>query len=139
MLGDWFATRGAAARNRVALATKIGARPSPGYADLEHVAGLSAPAVREQVLASLRRLRTDRIDLLYTHIDDRTVLLEKLSARSETSWTRVWSGRSRPATSLRSGWARPSGSTRATLTARCSNVSPTCVPTLTPTRSADRP
>lgn len=77
VLGDWFAARGSAARDRIVLATKIGARPLPGYSDLEHVAGLAAPAIREQVTGSLRRLRTDRIDVLYTHIDDRDVPVEE--------------------------------------------------------------
>lgn len=77
VIGDWFARRGSAARDRIVLATKVGARPLPGYADLEHVAGLSAAAIREQVSASLGRLRTDHVDVLYAHIDDRRVPLEE--------------------------------------------------------------
>lgn len=77
VLGNWFTARGAAARDDIVVATKVGARPLPGYADLEHVAGLSAPAVRDQVTASLKRLRTDHIDLLYAHIDDRSVPLQE--------------------------------------------------------------
>jgi aryl-alcohol dehydrogenase-like predicted oxidoreductase len=70
LVGRWLADR--AARDRVVLATKIGARPRPGNGRdwLAHVQGLSARAVAEQVDGSLRRLGTDRIDLLYTHIHD---------------------------------------------------------------------
>lgn len=84
IIGNWFAAHGMAARDRITLATKVGARPLPGYADLDHVAGLSAAAVRQQVTGSLRRLRTDHIDLLYAHIDDRTVpLAETLGVFSD--------------------------------------------------------
>lgn len=84
VLGDWFATCGPAARDDVVLATKVGARPRPGGTDLTQALGLSAPMVRTQALDSLRRLRTDRIDLLYAHIDDRTVpLAETLDALGE--------------------------------------------------------
>lgn len=77
LIGSWFAAHGSAARDRITLATKAGAKPRPGYSDLDHVEGLSASALRTQVTDSLRRLRTDRIDLLYTHIDDTTVPLEE--------------------------------------------------------------
>ena len=77
VIGDWFAARGTAARDRIVLATKVGARPLAGYSDLEHIEGLTAPAVRAQVQGSLKRLRTDRIDLLYSHIDDRSVPFEE--------------------------------------------------------------
>lgn len=84
VLGDWFASRGPGARDRITLATKVGARPLPGYADLEHIVGLSSTAVREQVVDSLRRLRTDHIDLLYAHVDDRSApLAETLGAFGE--------------------------------------------------------
>lgn len=77
VLGDWFASRGSAARARVTVASKVGARPLPGHADLDHVQGLSARAVREQVTDSLQRLRTDHLDVLYAHLDDPTVPLEE--------------------------------------------------------------
>lgn len=84
VLGEWFTSRGPRARDRITLATKVGARPLPGHADLEHIAGLSAGSVREQVKGSLRRLHTDRIDLLYAHVDDRSVTLsETLGAFGE--------------------------------------------------------
>src|SRR5690606_25215278 len=59
ILGSWMRSR--RARDRVVVATKIGTSP-------DHP-GLSAPAVAGAVEASLRRLRTDRIDLLFLHID----------------------------------------------------------------------
>ena len=59
------------------MASKVGARPLPGHADLEHVAGLSARAVRAQVTDSLQRLRTDYLDLLYAHLDDTDVSFEE--------------------------------------------------------------
>ena len=70
-LGAWFATRGT--RDRVVLATKVGARPSRPGGDLADALGLSAPAVRTQVEDSLRRLRIDHADVVYAHFDDRSV------------------------------------------------------------------
>ncbi|WP_199711330.1 aldo/keto reductase [Tessaracoccus antarcticus] len=77
VLGEWFASRGAHARDQIVLASKVGARPLAGHSDLDHVAGLSAPAIREQVTASLLRLRTDRLDVLYAHVDDQSVAFEE--------------------------------------------------------------
>jgi len=68
LVGRWLANR--SARDHLVLATKVGARPRPGGTSLEDAQGLSARAVAEQVEGSLRRLGTDRIDLLYTHIHD---------------------------------------------------------------------
>jgi len=75
VIGDWFAAR-PGARDRVTLATKVGARPRPGTRSLEHPLGLTASAVRDQVDGSLRRLRADHIDVLYAHIDDRHAPIE---------------------------------------------------------------
>jgi aryl-alcohol dehydrogenase-like predicted oxidoreductase len=68
LLGRWLADR--SAREEMVLATKVGARPRSGGTSLADAQGLSAAAVAEQVEGSLRRLRTDRIDLLYTHVHD---------------------------------------------------------------------
>lgn len=76
VLGDWLVSR-PGARDRVTLASKIGARPRAGAATLDHALGLAAPAVREQVDASLARLRTDHVDVLYAHIDDTHVPIEE--------------------------------------------------------------
>jgi aryl-alcohol dehydrogenase-like predicted oxidoreductase len=61
-------------RERVVLATKFGFR----FDDKGVIAGVdSRPAhIREAVEGSLRRLRTDRIDLLYQHRVDPTVPIE---------------------------------------------------------------
>ncbi|WGW10536.1 aldo/keto reductase [Saxibacter everestensis] len=76
-LGDWLATRGPRAREEVMLATKVGARPRPGSVGLSDPMGLSAAALREQLTDSLKRLNTAHVDVLYAHIDDRTVPLEE--------------------------------------------------------------
>lgn len=84
VIGDWFTARGPSARDQVVLATKVGARPSRPGARLDDVLGLSRESVRTQVHDCLRRLRTDRIDVLYAHIDDRSVpLVETLGVLSE--------------------------------------------------------
>lgn len=79
LLGRWLSSRGA--RDDVLIASKIGARPQPDGTGYRGRSGLSAPAVREQVTGSLRRLGVDRLDLLYAHIDDRqTPLAETVAA-----------------------------------------------------------
>ncbi|MGC5629286.1 aldo/keto reductase [Georgenia sp. Z1344] len=82
-LGAWFAERGSVARDDVTLATKIGNLPVPGGPGPGGTTGLGAGAVRRQVTDSLRRLRTDRVEVLYAHIDDHhTPLDETLGALS---------------------------------------------------------
>lgn len=63
IIGNWLRSRGR--RDDIVLATKVGKNPD--------VPGLSARAIEAAVTASLRRLRTDRIDLLFLHIDDPAV------------------------------------------------------------------
>ncbi|MFC5501351.1 aldo/keto reductase [Lysinimonas soli] len=67
MIGNWMRAR----RNRdeIIVATKVG--KSAEYP------GVTAPAITAAVEASLRRLRTDRLDLLYLHIDDPEVAFEE--------------------------------------------------------------
>jgi aryl-alcohol dehydrogenase-like predicted oxidoreductase len=67
ILGSWAAARGM--RDRVVVATKA----SP----LEKEHPLSAAEIRTAAEGSLRRLRTDRIDLYYAHYDDATTPLEE--------------------------------------------------------------
>lgn len=72
-LGDWFAARGSAARDSVVLATKVGARPSRPGGTLDDALGLRPDAVAAQLRDSLRRLQTDRVELVYAHMDDHDV------------------------------------------------------------------
>ena len=66
---------GSGSRDRVTIATKFGFKFEDGK-----IAGVdSRPAhIREAVDGSLRRLRTDRIDLLYQHRVDRSVPIEEV-------------------------------------------------------------
>jgi aryl-alcohol dehydrogenase-like predicted oxidoreductase len=80
LLGRWLRSRGL--RDELVVATKVGARPDPargplwgakapdGFGNCE---GLGAEAVRAGVEGSLRRLGTDRVDLYYAHVEDRSV------------------------------------------------------------------
>ncbi|MEV5598125.1 aldo/keto reductase [Streptomyces sp. NPDC052496] len=63
VIGNWLASRGN--RDEVVIATKVGAHP-------EHK-GLSPATIKAAVDASLTRLRTDHIDLYYTHYDDESL------------------------------------------------------------------
>ncbi|MBU6257798.1 MAG: aldo/keto reductase [Burkholderiales bacterium] len=77
LIGRWIA-QGGGRRERIVLATKVGKPMGPGRQ------GLSAAYIRDAVEASLRRLRTDRIDLYQSHDDDeRTPLAETLGAYAE--------------------------------------------------------
>ncbi|MGK5731879.1 aldo/keto reductase [Streptomyces sp. URMC 124] len=68
VIGKWFASRGN--RADIVLATKVGAGvPEPR--------GLRASVIKAAVEESLRRLRTDYIDLYYTHYDDPSVPVEE--------------------------------------------------------------
>ncbi|MFI5805307.1 aldo/keto reductase [Streptomyces sp. NPDC051561] len=74
LLGRWLRSRGVA--DRMVIATKLGARPkSPGASFTDNPEGLSAKTIREAVDRSREQLGIDKIDLLYTHIEDRTVEL----------------------------------------------------------------
>jgi aryl-alcohol dehydrogenase-like predicted oxidoreductase len=83
-IGDWLAARGSSVRDGVVLATKLGARAAPGGTSLADALGLSRDVVRPQLINSLWRLRTDRVDVLYAHLDDVTTPFEEtLGALSE--------------------------------------------------------
>jgi aryl-alcohol dehydrogenase-like predicted oxidoreductase len=71
VIGNWFASRGN--RGDIVLATKVGA----GYPEPR---GLAAATIKSGVEDSLRRLRTDYIDLYYTHYDDPSVPVEEFIA-----------------------------------------------------------
>ncbi|MEV0119701.1 aldo/keto reductase [Streptomyces sp. NPDC050844] len=68
VIGNWLAARGH--RSDVVIATKVGAHPV--------YKGLSASTIKSGAEESLRRLRTDYIDLYYTHFDDPTVPVEEI-------------------------------------------------------------
>ncbi|WP_238626207.1 aldo/keto reductase [Aggregatilinea lenta] len=86
LLGAWMQARGN--RDDLFLATKTGARltnpagirNAQGEVEWERVSGeyqgLAPDTIRRSVEDSLRRLRTDRIDLYYAHIDDRDTALD---------------------------------------------------------------
>jgi len=67
IIGEWTAARGN--RDRVVIATKVSSLPARP--------GLSAANIAAAVEDSLRRLRTDRIDLYYAHRDDPDVAQEE--------------------------------------------------------------
>jgi aryl-alcohol dehydrogenase-like predicted oxidoreductase len=68
IIGDWLTARGN--RDEVVIATKAGGHPQ--------YKGLSAAHLKSAAEESLRRLRTDRIDLFYTHFDDESVEVEEI-------------------------------------------------------------
>jgi aryl-alcohol dehydrogenase-like predicted oxidoreductase len=70
ILGRWMAER--RNRDRMVIATKVGMFPGLG--------GLSAGTIRAAAESSLRRLRTDHIDLYYAHKDDVATPLEETMA-----------------------------------------------------------
>ncbi|MGW2215601.1 aldo/keto reductase [Nonomuraea sp. NPDC001684] len=75
-IGAWLAARGN--RDRIFIGTKGGARPSvPGDRTLDSAEGLSAAAVARAAEGSLCRLRTDYVDLYWSHIEDRSVPLHE--------------------------------------------------------------
>lgn len=68
VIGNWLAARDN--RSDVVLATKVGSHPD--------YKGLSANTIKSGAEESLRRLRTDYIDLYYTHFDDPAVPVEEI-------------------------------------------------------------
>ncbi|MBW8486618.1 aldo/keto reductase [Actinomadura parmotrematis] len=76
LLGSWFA-RGGGRRDRTVLATK-GYLPMTDGEPWPNHDRLSAAAIRRAVDASLRRLRTDRIDLYQFHHIDRATPVEEI-------------------------------------------------------------
>ena len=68
IIGEWTEARGN--RDDVVIATKVGKHPERE--------GLAPDNIKAAVDDSLRRLRTDRIDLYYTHFDDPSVPVEEI-------------------------------------------------------------
>jgi aryl-alcohol dehydrogenase-like predicted oxidoreductase len=76
VIGRWRRSRGVT--DEVVVATKVGARTlHPGDPSPEHWQGLGAKTIREDAETSLRQLGTDRLDLYYAHIDDRSTPQEE--------------------------------------------------------------
>lgn len=87
LLGRWMKARGN--RDRVFLATKVGSRlTDPAairdangdvYWDRVNAARehQTADTIKRGIEASLRRLQTDRVELYYSHLEDRSVPLEE--------------------------------------------------------------
>ena len=69
IIGNWLHARGN--RDQVIIATKMGSEMGP---DMK---GLSSGYMTRAVEASLKRLRTDHIDLYQSHIDDATTPLDE--------------------------------------------------------------
>jgi aryl-alcohol dehydrogenase-like predicted oxidoreductase len=76
LLGRWLAAR-PGVRERVRIATKLGAEPRWPGSWPEQRAGLSPRAVGEAFAGSLRRLGVEHVDLLWLHQEDRTVPIER--------------------------------------------------------------
>lgn len=74
VLGRWLAAR-PGMRERVLISTKVGAEPLWAGSS-PYRAGLSPRAVHEAFAGSLARLGTDHVDLLWLHMEDRTVRIE---------------------------------------------------------------
>ena len=102
-------------RDRVVLATKVGMKIGP----LESDRGLSSAHVRREVERSLRRLRTDYIDLYYLHAPDFDTpiaeTVEVLDALVTEGHIRYWGASNFSAFQMREllrtcdagGWRRP--------------------------------
>jgi len=69
IVGDWMKSRGN--REKVIVVTKVGSPMGPGKK------GLSAPYIAEAVEASLKRLKTDYIDLYLSHWPDPDIPYEE--------------------------------------------------------------
>ncbi|MBM0236499.1 aldo/keto reductase [Micromonospora sp. ATA32] len=76
LLGRWRRNRGIG--DEILVATKLGARPlAPGTSFTDNPEGLSAKVIRESAERSRERLGMAKLDLLYAHIEDRTVPLRE--------------------------------------------------------------
>ncbi|HWL50923.1 MAG TPA: aldo/keto reductase [Chthoniobacteraceae bacterium] len=84
IVGDWFA-QGGGRREKIVLATKVYGNMQPeAVRDPNLAPGLSARKIIRQCEASLRRLRTDWIDLYQMHHIDRSCPFEEIWQAMET-------------------------------------------------------
>lgn len=77
LIGRWLRSRGL--RDKVVLASKVGAQivdPSRPYS-ARNREGLAASTIKAQAAQSLKQLGVDRLDVYYTHVDDRATTLEQ--------------------------------------------------------------
>lgn len=76
LLGRWRRSRGVG--DEIVIATKVGARPlAPGTSYTDNAEGLSAKVIRESAERSMERMGLDRIDVLYSHIEDHRTPVEE--------------------------------------------------------------
>lgn len=76
LLGRWLAAR-PGVRDRVKIATKFGAEPRDAANWPDSREGLAPDTIRTAVQGSLRRLGTDHVELLWAHMEDRSVPIEE--------------------------------------------------------------
>jgi aryl-alcohol dehydrogenase-like predicted oxidoreductase len=76
VIGNWMQAR--RNRDRIQVATKVGLLPIDG------AKGLAPKVIAAGVEASLRRLRTDYIDIQFAHVDDETVPQEAVAEAFDT-------------------------------------------------------
>jgi aryl-alcohol dehydrogenase-like predicted oxidoreductase len=76
VIGRWLAAR-PGVRDRVRIATKVGAEPLWAGSWPERRAGLSKRAVRDAFAGSLDRLGVTSVDMLWIHQEDRAVPIEE--------------------------------------------------------------
>ncbi|MFJ5720305.1 aldo/keto reductase [Streptomyces sp. NPDC093149] len=83
LLGRWRRSRGVG--DEIVIATKLGARPNAPATDFSQgIAGLSAEVIRESAERSREHLGVDKLDLLYAHVQDRSVpMTETVEAFAE--------------------------------------------------------
>ncbi|WP_430868679.1 aldo/keto reductase [Demequina aurantiaca] len=74
MLGQWFGAN-PGIREQMWVSTKLGAAPLVAGTWPESMEGLSPAAIEAALAGSLERLGTDHMELLWAHVEDRTVPL----------------------------------------------------------------
>ncbi|MFI1397083.1 aldo/keto reductase [Streptomyces sp. NPDC020681] len=76
LLGRWRRSRGVT--DEVVIATKLGGRPNRPSSDFSlDIEGLSAKVIRESAERSRDHLGVEKLDLLYAHVQDRSVPMEE--------------------------------------------------------------
>jgi aryl-alcohol dehydrogenase-like predicted oxidoreductase len=78
LLGRWLASRGC--RDEMVVATKMGAQPDPGRVAGDwprNAEGLSAKVIDQAARGSIARIGGDRVEVLFAHIEDRSIGLDE--------------------------------------------------------------